>query len=155
MRSVTDPAKGLPLAHPSSAVRVHWKFPAEDDWREVMEFVTIPAENSGESLRVTRILERKWLLQGATKPEPGEQYRLSVNADCFVAWWNWGSLDGALKDAKLVHVPSPAISDRKDSELKPNEILSYGAWEVEDDEGNEMVYLDFEAGGEGPAVQIV
>ena len=155
LSSVNDPTKALQLGRVSPGVRVNWKYPVADDWREAMDFATIPAQNSGESLRVARTLERKWLAQAGTGPRPDGEYALSVDPECFVAWWNWGSLNGSLENKSFVHVPDPATSGRRDGNLGANDVLSYGAWEAEDDEGNEMVYLDFASEGAAPVVKFI
>ena len=152
MRSRTNPDKTLQLGHVGGAVRVHWKYPVEDNWRDVMAFVTIPSQESGESFNVTHVLERHWLLEGGkVAPLPGEEFIISLDKKCFIAWWNWGGLEQELKGKKLVQIPSPEISRSREPE--EDEVMSYGCWEWEDDEGNEMIFLDVVIEGEPALVK--
>ena len=154
LRPVGDLKEARPLRYVSSAFRHNVKYPNGDDWREKMEWVTIPAQDGGESLRVTRTLARKWLARSGLIPRADRDYVLSVDPKRSVVWWNWGSLDGTLAGKRLVNIPRPDISGREEG-LGADDVLSYGAWEDEDEEGNEMRYLDFEAEGELPIVKLI
>ena len=150
MRSLTNPGKGSLLPRPHGIV--HWKYPHQDDWTEVMDFVTVPSAESGECLHVKHVLERDRVTSDERyAPMPGERCTVSLEPDFFVAWWNWGAIEEELKGKRFVYIPDPSISGRKDSTPKPNEVLSYGCWETEDEEGYPMLFLDVVQEGE-PAV---
>ena len=156
LRTVKDPIHSLPMNHPRPGCCYNIKEPMEDDWREAMEFLTLPAQESGERLRATCTLKRKWLSKDEKwSPRPGDEYRLSVDADCRVAWWNWGSLDGNLKGRRFTHCPSPRISPGSLKWLREGDVQSYGAWDEEDEEGNEMVFLECVAEAETPTILFV
>ncbi|KAI9811402.1 MAG: hypothetical protein M1826_003192 [Phylliscum demangeonii] len=153
MQSATDPGQRLAtLGRPHPSYRVHFKEPdGREDWRTQMAFMTVPSWASGQSVTVRRVLERRFLFPPADHdadaliPRPGDAFDLLLDADIVVAWWNWGDLERDLKEKKFVNWPDPRLNDRHDPPPPEPYLLPYACWEPpEDEDGNEMVYLDVE-----------
>jgi len=129
--------------------------PDRDDWQKQLAFITIPSLASGQSYEVTRNLSRGELLMYDKRnppvvPLPGEEYELALDCESArafrVDWWNWGSLEDELKGKKLIAWVDPRLNDIEDR-TPPGDpyVLSYAAWDdIEDDDGNEMVWLEIE-----------
>jgi len=88
----------------------------------------------------------------STLPNSSSKFRLKLDPSAFqhspgIAWWNWGDLQGELKGKKLGSVGDPKLND-KDREEERKKLdddfeLGYEDWkDVEDDEGNDMVWLE-------------
>ncbi|KAK2592121.1 hypothetical protein QQS21_010192 [Conoideocrella luteorostrata] len=122
-----------------------------DDWKTELPFATVPP--GAEGLTVTRAISWERLLQHRGKapsldkqPQPGDEYELYFapgRLEPFTDWWNWGDLDGDLKDRKLVNLVNPSLNGVKDPALPlPPTLLPFDAWgEGSDDSGNDFVRL--------------
>jgi hypothetical protein len=162
MLSITEPRRSLSVGPLPRHLRIHWADPyPADNWRDLMGFVTIPSYASGEELLVTRTLEREDLFSKTWAgtyniPRPGEEFELGLDSDFYVEWWNWGDLEGDLKDKKFVVLPNPKYSDRDDPPPPDPYLLPYACWDdFEDDEGREMIYLQIDQSEETKRVKFV
>lgn len=138
------------LGDPITGVHMRYKEPESDDWKTERPFATIPP---GEGFTVTKTISRKRLLKalgfrppGNENPKPGEQYDLFFvpgRNEPFTHWWNWGDLEGDLKDRKLVDIVDPRLNGIKNAPLpEPPILLPFKSWEHdEDEEGRFIVRL--------------
>lgn len=161
IKSVADSQKTLCTGGlPSKARRIHWAQPEERDFRDQMSFITVPSLESGESFSMTRqfpmdsvLLERE--KEGCAMPEPGEEFTVQLRSECHVEWWNWGSLQGDLREKKFINLPHPSVSGRRKEEYELGDqwVLGYG-WNLdwEDEEGDEMIYFELQT--EEPGLRI-
>jgi hypothetical protein len=116
------------------------------DWRKRMGFITIPSLASNDTFYIKRVLSRKELTSH-DGPKAGEEFKVALSEDTYVAWWNWGDVEDDLKDREFVCVPDPRLNGKERGEETPQPkiwLMSYGAWDVEDEEGREMIYLQIE-----------
>ncbi|KAF2870649.1 hypothetical protein BDV95DRAFT_595365 [Massariosphaeria phaeospora] len=137
-------------------IRQCFKLPCEDDWRESMEFITIPSHESGECYTAARDLDITRLLDDEqSQLEAWDVVSLQMNSSFAfgrspgVEWFNWSALNGSLKEKKLGYRCDPELNDKSRKEqaakLPANLILSYDNWmDAEDDEGNEMIRLEMQ-----------
>lgn len=150
MRNCDDATKYL-LGDSLPGVHMRYAEPKSDDWKTELPFVTVPSGTQG--LTVTKTISWGRLLQQRgkapavdKKPQPGDEYELFFcpgRRGSFTDWWNWGDLDGDLKDRKLVSLVNPKLNGVKDPALPlPPILLPFDAWgEDFDDDGNELVRL--------------
>lgn len=154
LRSISNPSKML-LGDRRGAYWVHESEPDTDNWQSHYGFITIPSQASGHNYQLTRHITRDDIFwRSKDNPEaasrPGEEFDLvlDLNTRYFgVQWWNWGSLEDDLKEKKFIDLPDPHVNGREDRTPPPDPyLLPFGCWEDrEDDEGNEMVFLEVES----------
>lgn len=147
----SDRATKYQLGDSLPGVNMRCAEPESDDWKTELPFVTVPP--GAEGLAVTRTISWERLLQHRGKtppldkqPQPEDEYELyfaSGRRETFIDWWNWGNLDGDLKDRKLVNLVNPKLNGVKDPALPPPPtLLPFDAWGEEcDDSGNDFVRL--------------
>lgn len=150
MRTKDGPEKYL-LGDALPGVHMRYPEPESDDWKTELPFATVPPGDEG--LTVTKAITWKQLLQHRGKPpqpdkqpQPGDEYSLHFargRRETFIDWWNWGDLEGDLKDRKLVNLVDPKLNGVEDPQPPPPPtLLPFEAWGEECDEsGNDFVRL--------------
>ena len=159
MTSNTNPDKWLSLDLMPTG-RPHF----EDDWpanlRDAMEFITIPSQESGESVKVEHILKRDMItgnLQTGRRSndtlESGEICTLQLSDNISIGWWHWGGLQDDLKDKKFALQDSDIETDEKESEVNLGDDWVRG-FELQDPTSGDIL-LEALVGGDGAEVLIV
>ncbi|MCJ1234455.1 hypothetical protein MMC14_002416 [Varicellaria rhodocarpa] len=76
--------------------------------REALQFVTIPSQQSGKSISVKHQLKREMIVgdlaTGRRKNdvlESGEVCKVQLNDNISIGWWQWGDMQGDLRDKKF------------------------------------------------------
>jgi len=138
------------LGDPLFGGHMRYAEPKSDDWKTEYSFATIPPD---DGLTVIRTITRERILKawgvrppGNEKPKPGEEYELYFapgRREPFTLWWNWGDLDGDLKDRKLVDMVDPRLNGIENAPPpEPPIMLPFKSWEdTEDEEGRIIVRL--------------
>jgi hypothetical protein len=138
------------LGDPLSGGHMRYAEPTSDDWKTELPFATIPP---GEGLTVTKTITCGRLLkawgfraQGNEKPKAGEEcelYFTPSRREPLTLWWNWGDLEGDLKDRKLVDMVDPRLNGIENaSPPEPPVLLPFKSWEdTEDQQGRMIVRL--------------
>ncbi|WEW57134.1 hypothetical protein PRK78_002594 [Emydomyces testavorans] len=142
----------------------HYKTPDEDDWQQKLGFITLPPAASGGSYSVTREVNFTELLGADVSQKVGTIFGLELHPSGLmgtpgIEWWNWGDLEGELKGKNLGYRGDPKLNDKNREEEKKtlgDIVLPFGCWEdTEDDEGNEMVWLEVEFDNQVIDVELV
>ncbi|KAF2127462.1 hypothetical protein P153DRAFT_398794 [Dothidotthia symphoricarpi CBS 119687] len=131
------------------------KQPSKEDWQQILGFVTIPSLESGQVYTVDRELDISSLPEEHTLTlSKGETVHFRLEGNNFrrspgIEWWNWGDLNPDFKGKKLGYRGDPWLNDKDREEerklLPPDLVLGYENWrDPEDDDGNEMVWLEME-----------
>ncbi|KAF2175778.1 hypothetical protein K469DRAFT_701474 [Zopfia rhizophila CBS 207.26] len=157
-----SPSEKIPT---ESAQTHHYKEPAEGDWQQKLGFVTIPPASSGKSYSVTREIELGEVFEtdGLVKERGVFEVKLddmSFKKSPGIEWWNWGDLEGEFKGKKLSYRADPKLNDKNREEerkkLPDDVVLPYGCWKnTEDDEGNQMAWLEVDFDERPLRVEIV
>lgn len=134
----------------------------EEDWKEKLGFVTIPCASSGQSYNIERAVDLSQLLEDP--PKPGDAFEINLSSAQFergpgIEWWNWGNLEGDLKGKKLGWRGDPKLNEKSREEegkkLPHDLVLSFENWrDAEDDEGNQMVWLEIVFGSDRDLVRV-
>ncbi|KAK3311939.1 hypothetical protein B0H66DRAFT_570953 [Apodospora peruviana] len=153
MTSVTDNSRFL-LGDPLTGINMRYIEPISDNWKTELPFITIPPLES-EGITIAREITYGDLFAKWGKPIPketnsypkvGEEFELRFaeggRKESFTDWWNWGDLEGDLKEVKLIDMPNPKVNPRGPKAPPEGSLLPFASWEDEaDDEGNWMVRL--------------
>ncbi|KAF8242094.1 hypothetical protein K440DRAFT_664987 [Wilcoxina mikolae CBS 423.85] len=157
--------KQLPLRKSTVGLVFHHKTPYTRDWREEMQFITIPSQESGRSVSVKLQLPRSaLLLPGPHGPAlPGEtyglnlfdmyyksdaSYRVKMQQSC-IWWWQWGDLDKELKDKKF-EMRYDRLNTTPSAPSGPEWVQGFEGLEMEND--YEIIRVEIE--GEGKDVRL-
>lgn len=147
---------------------LHLVQPDADDWKIVLPFVTIPPGEDG--LTVLREIKWKDLLGGHDdgrsegnsdwRPEPGEEYNMTWSRGRYrlhTTWWNWGDLEGNLKDKRLVNMVDPRLNGvQNPGPPPPDVVLPYDSWkDRRDGDRNTYVWLQMHLDTKPLTVQFV
>ncbi|PGH16324.1 hypothetical protein AJ79_01866 [Helicocarpus griseus UAMH5409] len=130
----------------------HYKQPSERDWQETLGFATIPPAISKKSYDVVKEIDFAEVVADRGLLKVGVEFEFGLRGEPLrqtpgIEWWNWGDLEGELKGKVLGYVTDPRLNgwDREEERRKlPGDfVLPFGCWEdSEDDDGNEMVWLE-------------
>ena len=97
--------------------------------REALQFVTIPSQQSGESFSVKHQLKREMIVGDLATGrrrndvlESGEVCKVQLNDNISIGWWQWGDMQGDLKDKKFAEplldspIERPSIKENSGDE---------------------------------------
>ena len=135
----------------------------EDTWpanlREAMEFITVPSQDSGQSIQVEHLLKREMITgnldtgrKGNDKLESGERCTLQLSDNISIGWWQWGDVEDDLKNKKFAVQEDPKTDEREKEVTLENDWIR--GYEVQDSASGNIL-LEALVQGEGAEVLIV
>ena len=143
----------MPTIRPSS----------ENEWplnlREALQFITIPSQESGRSVTVKHQLKREMIVGDLATGrrrndvlDSGEVCNVQLNDNISIGWWQWGDLEGDLKDKKFAE-PLLGSPREAESEERSGSEWIYGL-DVEDPVAGGLL-LEAVVEGEGAEVCVI
>lgn len=134
-----------------------------NDWpenlKEAIDFITIPSQESGQDVKVRHLLPRKMILgdleTGRRRNdilETGELCTIQLNDSIGIGWWQWGDLDGTLKDKKFAVAAAELDEATLGTRAAKGDNWVYG-FEDENSEGEVLLATVVE--GEGAGILIL